>query len=155
MVDLACLNFDPCDQHQWSVTIWFIWKLWDKYAENSSMKDSVWSIGINTTFIVIVNYFFSVHLYVPHHYIDKLNRDMVLCKICAMQVLDVDLPIGTSGKYCICKATVGGAQSIAKCKKCSTMHYGRFISWNGWAESILFCASGDSATRENVMITAL
>ena len=40
------------------------------------MKDSVWSIGINTKSVVIVNQYFSVHLYVLHRYIDKMNSGM-------------------------------------------------------------------------------
>ena len=48
------------------VTTGFLSKLWGNYAENSTMKDfSVWSIGINTKFIVNVNYNFSVHSHAP------------------------------------------------------------------------------------------
>ena len=60
------------------------------YAENSAMKDSVCSTGMNTRFIVIVNHYFSVHSWhVPHRYIDKLNSDMFSnCTINTTQVLD-------------------------------------------------------------------
>ena len=81
------------------------------YAENCSMKDSIYVIGINTRFIAIVNYYFSVHSYEPYRYIDKLNSDM--CSYVTfilnrfwMSTFSHD----ASGKYCICEATVDGAQ---------------------------------------------
>ena len=70
--------------------------LYESCAENSSLKDFVWSMGINTKIIVTVKYYFSVYLHVP--YIDKLNSERFssvpipgfLCNICTLRVFDVN-----------------------------------------------------------------
>ena len=43
------------------------------------LKTAPWKFCVidrkHTRFIIIVNHYFSVHLHVPHHYIDKLRAD--------------------------------------------------------------------------------
>ena len=62
---LILSNFFNCrGWHQWSSHHWIYMEAVRYSAENSSMKDFVWSIGINIRFIVIVNLYFSVHSHV-------------------------------------------------------------------------------------------
>ena len=118
----ACLIFDRCSQHQYQVTIGFVWRLWD------IMKDSVWSIGINTRFIAIVNHYLRVHSHVPLCYIDKLNSDVFLCifVLCGFWI---------SGKYCIRKQ--GNRWGFSVLWKFHPCHY--WEAFRGMCQVLLIC----------------
>ena len=74
------------------------------------MKDVIDSNKYKCGYIVIVNHYFTVHSHVPHRYIDKLSSDMCSYVIFVLRRFWMSTFLhDASGKYCICKATVGGA----------------------------------------------
>ena len=121
-VHLVCLTFDHHGRHQWSSHHWIYRERCEICWKQLNGRFCVIDRNKYKILFEIVNHYFSVHLHVPHCYIDKFN-----CNLCSYVVfilhgywMSTFPMMHWSGKYCICEAA-SSALSIVICLLCAKL----------------------------------